>query len=78
VDAIEEGAPSATLMNSDGKMGRAYGARTTPHMYLIAPTGKPVYAGAIDSKPTENPANIKTAKNYIIQAIDESLAGKPC
>ncbi len=71
------GTPTATLMDVDGKVGRAYGARTTPHMYLIDPQGKLVYAGAIDSKPTANPADIRTATNYVRQAVGESLAGKP-
>ena len=70
-------APTATIMDTGGAIGRAYGARTTPHMYLIDPSGKLVYAGAIDSKPTANPADIKTATNYVVQAIDDSLAGKP-
>lgn len=71
------GAPSATLMDADGTVGRAYGARTTPHMFVIDPQGKVVYAGAIDSKPTANPADIATATNYVKQAVGESLAGKP-
>jgi hypothetical protein len=71
------GAPTATLMDADGTLGRAYGARTTPHMYVIDPQGKLVYAGAIDSKPSTNPADIKTATNYVKQAVGESLAGKP-
>jgi peroxiredoxin len=70
-------APSATLMDTDGKVGRAYGARTTPHMYVIDPQGKLLYAGAIDSKPTANPSDIKTATNYVNQAIGEALAGRP-
>jgi peroxiredoxin len=70
-------APSATLMDVDGKVGRAYGARTTPHMYLIDPQGKLIYAGAIDSKPTANQADIQTATNYVNQAVGEALAGKP-
>lgn len=70
-------APTATLMDADGKIGRAYGARTTPHMYVIDPAGKLVYAGAIDSKPTANKGDIQTATNYVKQALDESLAGKP-
>jgi peroxiredoxin len=70
-------APTATLMDNDGKVGRAYGARTTPHMYVIDPQGKLVYAGAIDSKPTTSQADVKTATNYVKQALDESLAGKP-
>ena len=69
--------PTATLMDTDGKVGRAYGARTTPHMYIVDPQGKLVYAGAIDSKPSANPADIKTATNYVSQALAESLAGKP-
>ena len=73
----KEGAPTATLMDDDGKIGRAYGARVTPHMYLIDPQGKLIYAGAIDSKPTANPADIKTATNYVSQAIGEVTAGKP-
>ena len=71
------GAPTATLMDPEGKVGRAYGARTTPHMYVIDPNGKLVYAGAIDSKASSNPADIKTATNYVKQAVGESLAGKP-
>jgi peroxiredoxin len=71
------GAPTATLMDADGKIGRAYGARVTPHMYVIDPQGKLIYAGAIDSKPTANPDDIKTAANYVNQAIGEALAGKP-
>jgi peroxiredoxin len=70
-------APTATLMDEDGKLGRSYGARTTPHMYLIDPQGKLVYAGAIDSKPSANPADIKTATNYVKQAVGEAVAGKP-
>lgn len=70
-------APTATLMDADGKVGRAYGARTTPHMYVIDPKGTLAYAGAIDSKPTANPADIKTATNYVNQAVAEVVAGKP-
>ena len=69
--------PTATLMDADAKLGRAYGARTTPHMYVIDPQGTLIYAGAIDSKPTANPADIKTATNYVTQALGEAMAGKP-
>jgi len=68
--------PTATLMDADGKLGKAYGARTTPHMYVIDPQGKLIYAGAIDSKASANPADIKTATNYITQALAEAQAGK--
>ena len=72
----QRGVPTATLMDSDSKVARAYGARTTPHMYIVDPQGKLVYAGAIDSKPTANPADIKTATNYVTQALGEAMAGK--
>lgn len=71
------GAPTATLMDVDGKVGKAYGARTTPHMYVIDTAGKLVYAGAIDSKPSANPDDVKTATNHVKVALAESLAGKP-
>jgi len=73
----EHAAPTATLMDADGRIGRAYGARTTPHLYIVDPQGKLIYAGAIDSKPTANPADIATATNYVNQALAEALAGKP-
>jgi len=72
----QKAASTATLLDADGKVGRAYGARTTPHMYVIDPAGRLVYAGAIDSKATSNPADIQTATNYVNQAVTESLAGK--
>jgi len=67
---------TATLLDEDGKIGRSYGARTTPHLYVIDPQGKLVYAGAIDSKPSTSVADLKTATNYVRQALDEVLAGK--
>ena len=73
----KNGVPTATLMDADGKVGRAYGARTTPHMYIVDPQGKLVYAGAIDSKATANPADIKTATNHVTAALGEAMGGKP-
>lgn len=70
-------AATATLMDESGTVGRAYGARTTPHMYIIDPKGTLVYAGAIDSKPSANPADIATATNHVKVALAESMAGKP-
>lgn len=73
----EQKATISNLVLDKGSIGRAYGARTTPHMYVIDPAGKLVYAGAIDSKPSSNPADIPGATNYVIQAVDELAAGKP-
>jgi peroxiredoxin len=75
--AGQKAAATTTLMDADGKVGRAYGARTTPHMYIVNPAGTLVYAGGIDNKPSSNPADIPGATNYVKQALAESLAGKP-
>ena len=73
----QKAAATATLMDSDGKIGRAYGARTTPHMYVIDAKGTLVYAGGIDDKPSSNPADVKTAKNHVAAALADIAAGKP-
>lgn len=65
------------LNDSKGDVGRAYGARTTPHMYIINAEGVLVYAGAIDSNPSSNTADIDGATNFVAKALDELLAGKP-
>jgi thioredoxin-related protein len=69
--------PTATLMDEEGTTGRAYGARTTPHMYIVDPQGKLVYAGGIDSIPSSDADDIKKAVNYVKQGLGEALAGKP-
>jgi len=68
---------SAYLLDPDGTVGRAYGAKTTPHMYVIDPSGKLLYAGGIDDKPSTDVADIATAKNFVQAALDEAMAGKP-
>ena len=70
-------APSATLMDGEGKIGRSYGARTTPHLYVIDAKGLLAYVGGIDDKPSANPADVKGAKNYVNAALADVLAGKP-
>ena len=72
----QKAAATHTLMDADGKVGRAYGARTTPHMYIVNPAGTLVYAGAIDSKATANTADIASATNHVKVALQETLAGK--
>jgi peroxiredoxin len=67
---------TAFLLDPDGKAGRTYAAKNTPHMFVINPDGKIVYEGAIDSKATANPADIASSNNYVKTALDESLAGK--
>jgi peroxiredoxin len=67
---------SAYLLDSDGTIGRAYGARTTPHMFVIAPDGTLAYAGGIDSIPSANPADIAKAEPLARLAISQVAAGK--
>ncbi|KWT73240.1 Thiol-specific antioxidant family (AhpC/TSA) protein [Variovorax sp. WDL1] len=71
------GAPTAVLMDEDGVIGRAYAARTTPHLYIIDPKGMLVYAGGIDSIASSRVEDIKTATNYVNQALGEAFGGKP-
>jgi peroxiredoxin len=67
---------TALVLDPDGKAGRSYGAKNTPHMFVINPDGKIVYEGAIDSKATPNPSDIASSTNYVKVALEESLSGK--
>jgi peroxiredoxin len=69
-------APTAVLMDVDGKVGRLYGAKTTPHMFVIDKKGELVYAGAIDDHPDTDISSIKGSKNFVKEALDELLSGK--
>jgi peroxiredoxin len=70
-------APTAALLDPRGAIGHLYDAKTTPHMFVIDPTGKIVYQGAIDNKPTPDQADLKTADNYLNDALNAAMAGKP-
>jgi hypothetical protein len=72
----ENAAPTAVLMDTSGEIGRAYGARVTPHMYVIDPKGTLIYAGAIDDRRGANPADIKSATNYVAAALTDARSGK--
>ena len=69
--------PAAYLLDPRGVVGRAYDAKTTPHMYIVNKAGTLVYAGGIDDKPTPNAADIKGARNHVLAALSEIKAGKP-
>lgn len=70
-------APTAVLLDPDGTVGRAYGAKTTPHMFIVDPKGVLIYAGGIDDKPSTDPADVNGARNHVDQALTEAVAGKP-
>ncbi len=67
---------TAILMDTDGKVGRAYDAKVTPHMFIINKEGVLVYDGAIDSKPTADVKDLETAEPLFSNALDAVLAGK--
>ena len=68
---------TALLLDPNGKVGHEYGATNTPHMYVIDPSGKLIYSGAIDDKPSTDLEDVKTANNYVKEALEEAMAGKP-
>ena len=70
-------APSDFLLDPDGEVGRLYDARATPNMVVIDRSGRVAYMGAIDDTPSTRLADVKTAKNYLVAALDEIAAGKP-
>jgi peroxiredoxin len=73
----KKASPTDVLVDSAGKVGKAYDAKTTPHMYVIDPTGKLVYAGAIDDKPTTDVKDVKGATNYVTAALDALKKNEP-
>ncbi|WP_311223667.1 MULTISPECIES: redoxin domain-containing protein [unclassified Acidovorax] len=69
--------PTAVLMDEEGAVGHTYGARTTPHLYIVNAQGSLVYAGGIDSIASARPADIDKATNYVKAALADVAAGKP-
>jgi peroxiredoxin len=66
---------TAVLLDPDGVVGKAYEAKTTPHMFVIDPAGKLIYQGAIDSIPSADPADIARSENYVAKALQEAQGG---
>lgn len=71
-----DGNMSAILLDSSGEVGKTYGAKVTPHMYVISPEGTLLYKGGIDDKPTTDVADIEGATNYVKNALDEAMNGE--
>ena len=72
-----EAKATAYLLDEDGTVGKAYDAKTTPHMYVINEEGVLVYQGAIDDNPKATEEETKNAKNFVAITIEELLAGTP-
>ena len=68
--------PHAVILDTEGQLGHEYDAKTTPDMYVIDPSGRLIYSGAIDSKPTTDVSDVKNADDYVSDALRESMAGK--
>jgi peroxiredoxin len=77
LNAKKQGAAAAILLDEDGAVGRLYGAKTTPHMFIIDGQGILVYQGAIDSKRSTDPDDIPKSENYVRAALDDLAAGRP-
>jgi peroxiredoxin len=85
VDAGQENAymkkvgaqPTAALLDPKGEVGHLYDAKTTPNMYVIDPSGKLIYAGAIDDHPTTDVSDIQQSKNYVSAALSAAMNGQP-
>ena len=73
----QKAAATHTLLDPEGQVGRAYGARTTPHLYIVSPQGRLVYAGGIDSIASSRAEDIPRAVNYVKQGVAQALAGQP-
>ncbi len=71
------GSPTAVFLDADGTVGRQFGAKATPHMFVINPDGVLIYAGAIDNRRSPDQADIEGAVNYVQQTLDEAMAGRP-
>jgi hypothetical protein len=70
-------AATAVLLDEDGMVGKLYNAKVTPELYVVDREGTLIYAGAIDSVKSTDAADIEGATNYVKQALDEALEGKP-
>jgi len=68
--------PTAALLDPTGTLGHQFDARTTPDMYVIDPSGKLIYAGAIDDHPTTETSDIPHSKNYVSDALTEAMSGQ--
>ncbi len=77
LNASRKAMPAATVLDPDGKIGKMYGAQTTPHIFIVDPAGQLVYKGGIDSIPSSDKDDLPKAENYVTAALTAMSAGKP-
>lgn len=77
LNGARKAGPAGTVLDPDGKIGKLYGAQTTPHIFIINADGQLAYKGGIDSIATANPADLPKAENYVASALKAISAGKP-
>ncbi len=68
---------TATILDTNGRVGKIYSAHATPQVVIIDPKGVVIYNGAIDDRPTADPEDVKGAKNYVLTNLKLAIAGKP-
>jgi hypothetical protein len=71
------GEPTLFLLDPDGRMGRQYDVEVTPQVFIIDPEGILVYMGGMDDKPTTRVDDVDQAIDYVGDALDDTLAGRP-
>lgn len=76
INSFREAAPSAVVLDPDGRIGKAYGAQTTPHLFIVDPAGQLVYKGGIDSIASASKADIAKADNYVKLAFNDLGASR--
>lgn len=69
--------PATLALDPEGTVGHAYGAKTTPHCFVINAEGVLVYKGAIDNNPTAKTADPANLKNFVLAALEDLKAGRP-
>lgn len=74
--AEREASPTRFLLDPNGSVGKSYGAKTTPHMFVIDPKGRVLYNGAIDDRPSTKREDLEGAHNYVAAALDEAMGGE--
>lgn len=76
LSASRNASPTAVILDESSEIGLLYGAKTTPHMYIVDKSGQLVYMGGIDNTPSKDEDDIPKSKNYVRTALDEMAAGQ--